>query len=216
MKRIFPYYDLTATIRYGDKPWPEYPHVELANMDLSDDSIHAFTKRYGPLFADYEFTSPLPRTDFQLSQRGNTESGKKWMDMRMVSNAQKTLREAWRNSPEYLKAIAGHDPEQDAFLYAPMQPVIAMTDTGIELIAPDIWTFIRLAFLRDHAAGDTQICANPNCKFPHGTPYFLQSKRGQLFCRHRCAVFANVRRFRELQKTKPKTKPRSTPKRHKK
>jgi hypothetical protein len=215
MTRVFPYYDLTATIRYVGGPWPEYPHVELANMELSDDSIHAFTRRYGPLFAKFEPAWPLPRTDTQIRERGNTKSGRKWMDMRMVTNAQHTLRQAWRNSPEYLKAIAGHDPEQDAFLYAPMQPLISVTDTGIELIAPDVWTFVRLAFLRDHALSKTQICANPNCKLPHGTPYFLQNKGGQMFCRHRCAVLVNVRRFRALQETKLKTKSRSTSKRHK-
>jgi hypothetical protein len=213
MKKVFPYYKLEASIRYGDKPWPEYPHVYLANMDLSDDSIHAFTRRYGPLFAEYEPTYPLPKTHEQ-AKKAVIRTGQKLMSLDQVFRVQLLLRESWRNSPDYLKAIAGHDPDQDAFIYRPMQPVISVTDTGIELLAPDAWTFARLAFLTDHAAGKTQICGNPDCKPPHGNRYFVQSKQGQMYCSHKCAVLVNVRRFR-LEEKKPKIKTRSTPKRHK-
>ena len=134
------------------------------------------------------------------------------MDLLMVRGVQKALRGAWTADPEYLRAIAGHDPEQNELIYGAMNPVISVTDTGIELIAPDVWTFARLAFLYDHAAGRNAICANPDCtKNPQGTKYFVRTKQGQKFCCHRCAVLVNVRRFRE-ENSETKVKVRSAKK----
>ena len=175
MKKVFPYYELSASVRYGDKPWPEYPHVHLANLKISDDGIDAFTRVYGRLFENYEPTWPLPKTTMQANNAVIGKAGQRpMMAIDMVAGVQRALRKAWANSSDWLKAIAGHDPDQDAFIYAPMQPKLSVTDTGIELIAPDVWTFSRLAFLWDHAAGKTKICANPDCI----TPYFVQSKQG--------------------------------------
>lgn len=213
MKKVFPYYELTASIRFGDKAWPEYPHVYLANMEMSEDSIHAFLRLYGRLFEEREPVSPLPKTDAAVWSPVIRKGQKEPMSIQAVAAAQRVLRGAWRNEPDWFAAIAGHDPEQDAFIYKPMQPELSVTDTGIELITPDVWTFARLGFLRDHALGKTKICANPDCTSPHGTMYFLQAKQGQMFCCHRCAVRVNVRRFRKESETKPQTKTRST-KRH--
>ena len=151
MKRVFPYYELTASIRFGDKAWPEYPHVYLANMEMSEDSIHAFLRLYGRLFEEREPVSPLPKTDAAVWSPVIRKGQKEPMSIQAVAAAQRVLRGAWRNEPDWFAAIAGHDPEQDAFIYKPMQPELSVTDTGIELITPDVWTFARLGFLRDHA-----------------------------------------------------------------
>jgi hypothetical protein len=206
MKKLFPYYFLNATIRCGDKPWPEYPHVYLANMQLTQDAIVAFTRIFGRLFEQYEPLQPPPKTHIQQVQdaaAGRHE--REVMDLRMVRGAQAALRGAWIGNPEYLKAIAGHDPEQNELIYGAMKPVISVTDTGIELIASDVWTFARLAFLYDYASGKNAICANPDCtKNPQGTSYFVRTKHGQKFCCHRCAVLVNVRSFRKNPKNKVK------------
>lgn len=58
---------------------------------------------------------------------------------------------------------------------------------------------INLANLFDAIFEDlhctAKICANPDC--PH--PYFLQKRKGQIYCSHPCAVLINVRRFRERE-----------------
>lgn len=189
MKRIFPYYDLETTLRYGSKPWTELPHVYLANMDIPAD-IRAFTKIYGQLCRDGEF---MPD--------GNAAF------MRAV---QEVLRKAWANDPTALRKIAKGEPERPGGYQIDAEEMkwtvvnhserfhLKVTETGLEIEADDLWAFTQLAFLRDYNLEKTKICANQQCE----TPYFLQSKRGQIFCSHRCAVAMNVRRFREAKQKK--------------
>jgi predicted RNA-binding Zn ribbon-like protein len=58
-----------------------------------------------------------------------------------------------------------------------------------------MWTVVRVAFLMDYKIGRIKVCGNPDCV----TPYFVESRKGQEFCSHKCAVLINVRRFRERQ-----------------
>ena len=81
-----------------------------------------------------------------------------------------------------------------------IRPVI--TQAGIDLYAQDMWTFIRVAFVRDLFLKRPRICANQAYGCP--SPYFLESRKGQTFCCHRCAVQMNVRRFRERENKKRK------------
>jgi PAS domain-containing protein len=55
-----------------------------------------------------------------------------------------------------------------------------------------VGSVFRSLFLRDCGAKKTRVCVNPDCP----APYFLQTRKGQKFCTHRCAVLVNVRRFR--------------------
>ena len=175
---------MEATLRFGNKPWPELPHVYLANMDATAD-VRAFTKIYGQLCWGGE-----------LAPDGNVD---------FVRNAQKMLRKAWANDSTALRKIAEGEPQRphgykiDLGLNMPAYTNdtherfhLSITENGLEIEAEDVWSFAQLAFLRDHRLGKTHICANPECK----TPYFLQSKKGQIYCSHRCAVAMNVRRFR--------------------
>jgi hypothetical protein len=76
---------------------------------------------------------------------------------------------------------------------------------GIGIAIVDLWNLVRFLFLRDHATCITKLCANPDCC----SPYFVQQRRGQKYCTHKCAVLINVRRFREQEaKAKAKSRPK--------
>jgi len=95
---------------------------------------------------------------------------------------QSLLRRAWKGERRAIDDIA--------------RKVVArinVNPTGVEIAVDDPWNFASLLFLLDHAVGITKVCTNPDCS----SPYFLQQRRGQKFCTHKCAVLINVRRFRE-------------------
>jgi hypothetical protein len=153
-------------------------------MEIPVD-VSAFTKIYGQLFRGGELA--LDR------------------DAALIEECQDVLRKAWAKDPDALGRLVEGEPERPTgrkisfgssnlpAYHSSEQFHLLITPAGLEIEADDIWSFTRLAFLRDYNLEKTQICANPQCK----TPYFLQSKRGQIYCSHRCAVAANVRRFRE-------------------
>jgi hypothetical protein len=152
----------------------EPAHEALANMTLDLDSLCAFTKRWGLLDAD---------TD---------DKGRLCTRVTQVKPFRGVLQRAWRGEPGALTKMA--------------KDVTARVDvraTGIDIAVVDLWNLIRLLFLRDHEAGRTKVCSNPDCH----SPYFLQQRRGQRYCTHKCAVLMNVRRFRKRQaKAKSQTK----------
>src|SRR5260370_16402065 len=51
-------------------------------------------------------------------------------------------------------------------------------DGRIEIIPDDLWTSVCVLFLRDHLAGRTGVCANPDC----ASPFFLKKRSTQKFC----------------------------------
>jgi hypothetical protein len=214
MKRIFPYYDLEATLRCGDKPWPEWPHVYLANIKGPED-FRSFTKKFGgELFRWRVSKWPMPK------RADTSPAASDWVRSPAIDEPTQTtyllaedelkqagelLRSAWQGDVIALEVIAGksRDDRLLPVVRAGIKADLVITEGGgIEIVAQDLWSFARLAFLRDYALGNTQICNNPDC---NRTPYFLQSKKGQKFCEHRCAVLANVRRFRNGE-SKPKHK----------
>jgi hypothetical protein len=196
MKRVFPYYDVLATIRYGDKPWPEFPHVYFANINPTED-MGVFRKRYGLLL-----NSPFQPSDVAIVK------------------AQEMLRKAWKRDERALKVVlegfsgSWEPPSKPpsrlpeigegvtflpgpgcARLEDPPKFETKINAQGMTLHASDIWSFLRLAFMRDYVDGKTKICANLNCQ----TPFFLQGKKGQMFCSHSCASVAGVLRWRAKQ-----------------
>lgn len=193
MKQVFPYYDMPATLRYGDKLWPEPPHVYFANMNPTVD-IGAFQRIYGPLLH-----SPVSPSAFEIVK------------------AQEILQKAWRGDEPSLHAVIEgspvlSDPTKPAelprigahvnFIWThvfrledPPNHKIDISIQGMTIHASDVWSFMRLAFMRDYSTGQTKVCANPDCK----TPFFLQSKKGQQFCSHSCASITGVRRWRAKQ-----------------
>ncbi len=157
--------------------WKEPPHVFLANLPLDKETglldlkaLAKFTRTYGVLFA-HQFRR------------------QRMIDPVKIQGLQELLQRAWRGQLEGLDKIEMENiaPEIE----------FSATRDGIELRVSDLWTLIRILFLRDYAAGRAQVCAITDCP---RTPYFLRSRKGQMFCSHPCAVLANVRRFREEQR----------------
>jgi hypothetical protein len=201
MKRVFGYYELPgAAIRYGgEKLWPQFPHVYFANMNPTE-GMGAFKRIYGPLLA-----SPVqPSGD-------------------AIVAAQEMLRKAWRGDEHSLhEVIEGSDsvwesPSEIQRISSAGEPIniifsgysrledpprfeTKINAQGMTIHAKDVWSFMRLAFMCDYTTEKTKVCANPDCE----TPFFLQSRKGQLFCSHYCASGTNVRRWRSKQEqTKP-------------
>jgi hypothetical protein len=77
-----------------------------------------------------------------------------------------------------------------------IQARVSVSTTGTAIITDDLWNFIRLSFLRDHLAGRTKICENPNCS----APYFIQTRRRKVYCSHDCAVAQASRNYRQRVK----------------
>lgn len=94
------------------------------------------------------------------------------------------LRQAWRGDEKVLSQI-GVD----------LSARLRVGPTGLEIVVDNLWTLIRLMFLRDWVAGRAKVCTSPDCP----APYFLAVRKGQKFCSQRCAVLINVRRFRERE-----------------
>jgi len=74
----------------------------------------------------------------------------------------------------------------------PIQAGVSVKTTGVEIAANSLWDFARLNFLRDHLMARTRVCANPNCV----TPYFVYTRRRQIYCSHDCAVASASRNYR--------------------
>src|SRR5262249_52907581 len=106
-----------------------------------------------------------------------------WIDVPHFLALQRELQDAWRGDREALE-------EMTTGLAAELE--LEADPKGLELRVRDLWTLIRLLFLRDHTRGKAKVCANPDCS----TPCFIQVRRGQKYCSHSCAVLINVRRFR--------------------
>lgn len=123
------------------------------------------------------------------------KNGRLLSRLRHIGPLQNLLQRAWKGDPEALAKVA--------------QDVKARVDvgtTGVDIAVVDLWNLVRLMFLRDYRASRTKVCGNPDCH----SPYFLQERRGQKYCSHKCAVLMNVRRFREREaKAKTQTE-RST------
>ena len=117
-------------------------------------------------------------------------------DVRLEKDMQELLRQAWRGEPlaiETLQYGIRHSAQQEA--YGPLEVKVAVGAPRVELYTRDLWGFIRVAFLADCSSRKTRVCANPDCP----TPYYLEARRGQKFCSHKCAVLINVRRFRDRE-----------------
>jgi hypothetical protein len=234
-KIVFPYYsDLGATLRCGDKPWPEWPHVYLANIEGPAD-FRSFTKKFGrELFENRVFKWPMPKRaatagDVPAEPSDDVPAGPAggWVPTKRTPTetryflaenelfqARDLLRNAWDGEAFALEVIAGKSRDINLLpaVNAPFKTSLVIAESGgIEIFVEDLWTYARIAFLRDYALGKTQRCNNPEC---NRSPYFLQNKKGQQFCEHACAVLASVQRFRKNKENKPKHKVRQRKKKN--
>jgi hypothetical protein len=164
--------------------WREPPHLFLANMPLEMADLgptYKLTERYGFLAG---------RVDV---------AGRSFVaDVAKIAGLQDLIRKAWAGDKASIEEL-----ERDL---AP-EVRLSVRAKEIEIGVSDLWTLIRLLFLRDCGAKKTRVCASPDCP----APYFLQTRKGQKFCTHSCAVLVNVRRFRAgLAASRVKRKSRKT------
>ena len=118
---------------------------------------------------------------------------------RLIERMQSLLRGAWRGDAECQMLVAegypGSPVNDPVFGGINIGWSSGTSNTPNVLRPQDLWSFIRIAFLQDYAAGKTKVCQNPDCP----TPYFLQKRKGQNHCCRKCVVLVNVRRFRKRQ-----------------
>jgi hypothetical protein len=200
------YYATKAAIRYYgpevERKWPDPPHVAFANLSLDDATLRMFTQRYGPLYTPPKRS---PAEEVLVSESKDpfaTASALSRLfvpDLGRAQKMQELLRRAWRGERFAIVELE-HDLMQKGLRpwFGVTEKVLGLKDAptdALTLWADDIWTLVRIAFLMDYKEGRAKICANPDCP----TPCFVESRKGQEFCTHKCAVLINVRRFRERQ-----------------
>ena len=200
------YYATKAVIRYYgpgfERKWPDAPHVAFANLSLDDTTLKMFTQRYGPLYTPLKWSRAEEILMSESKDPFGTASALARIftpDLGRAKEMQELLRRAWRGERSAIVELE-HDLMQKGLhpWFGVTEKVLGLKDAptdALTLFADDIWTLVRIAFLLDYKGGRAKTCANPDCP----TPWFVESRKGQEFCTHKCAVLINVRRFRERQ-----------------
>lgn len=169
MKHLFSYYEIPATLVMPSeqaKPWPEWPHVYIGNMQLDERSLRAFNNH---------FATGKPFT------------------ARDAKRMQEALQGLWRQA-EQQESVAWKPGERRPGLSPGVASlgVACRADGAIEIIAGDLFTFAYISLMSDIARGRAKICPNPDCP----NPYFLKIHGRKQYCGHACASHMSVRRFR--------------------
>ena|SRR5215469_12636544 len=159
--------------------WKEPPHVVFANLRLDTGDLGPALK----FTRDYGYIS------------GRVHGDRYRVDLSELKVRQQLVHDAWGPGGEIDLAVDLMIPNRRLSLH------IGAKES--EIAVDSLWTLIEILVLRDLAAENTNLCANPDCP----APYFLTTRKGQKFCTHKCAVLINVRRFRQR---KAREKPRSS------
>jgi hypothetical protein len=184
--------------------WPDPPHVYFANLQLDWKSLLKFDKTFGPLLREHlhlkremaATTEKAPNlTDFERDQFATTEHKFEIAiydpdDVQHACGMQQLLRDAWKGDGHAVAILQyGGDLTTQQGPYGPPRLSAVPSAHGIDIYAEDLWNYIRVAFLSDHAAGRTRVCANPDCGA--GAPYFLAKRKDQRICGNdKCAAWA--------------------------
>jgi hypothetical protein len=125
-----------------------------------------------------------------------------YVDSTVVSDAQNLLRRAWAGDGAAVKQI-----QKEAVIPGPYQEVGLEIQTSVEpgvleLETGELWNFVCLLFLLDYSQGKTKLCRNKDCS----APCFIQTRKDQQYCSHKCAVLINVRRFQARQEARKELK----------
>jgi ribosomal protein S27AE len=176
---------------------PDPPHVYLANLSIDQKSLFGFDRTFGPLMEDHLRQTPEATAFFEKGVLNAAERDQ-WVaikqnrqvyevrlcdvtEVQLVCEMQQLLRNAWRGQSLAVAVLQyGNEPQNPAqrgpYAQARLRPVPSAR--GIDIYAEDLWSFIRVAFLLDHASGKTRVCANAQC----GAPYFLANRKDQRVC----------------------------------
>lgn len=165
--------------------WKTPPHRAFVNLPVSTTpelgmeivdpkALLGFSRRYGFLehrtvrdrwVLKVESSASLERISAETARYGPVEF-RELLGMK----SQAVLKYAWKTGDrQAIDEIASA---------AKLQSGIDIATGAVVSHVPDAWTLICLLFGRDHAAGRTAICANPDCP----APYFLKSRKTQKFC----------------------------------
>lgn len=174
---------ISGTLGNEIKAWKTPPHVALANLSLSPQAIASFVRRYGVL-------GDIVGTVGEAGTKESSQSVGFTLSPSFVSEAQRLLRLAWRGDRSALLQV------EDVVKQINLQ--VAPSLVRREQIAfetSDLWRYLCFAFSIDYIDGKTKTCTNLDCEHP----YFVQKRKDQQFCSHRCAVVINVKRYRNRQ-----------------
>ena len=127
-----------------------------------------------------------------IAANADAETGEIFTQIKQIAPMQRLLQRAWTGDAGAIKAIAKD-----------VKVRLDVSAQGIDIAVVELWNLVRLLFLRDYWDGRTKVCANPDCS----SRYFLEQRKGQQYCSHKCAVLMNVRRFRQRQTTAQRSKP---------
>jgi len=165
------------------KAWKTPPHVALANLSLNPQAIASFIRKYGTL-------GDIVGTEGQADTEGSSQSVSFILNPSFVGDMQSILRLAWRADRSALLQI------EDVVKQINLQVVPSLVRREeIVVKTSDLWKYLCFAFSIDYIEEKTKTCTNPDCEHP----YFVQKRKDQQFCSHRCAVVINVQRYRERQ-----------------
>ena len=186
-------YEISGTISEQAQisaKWKVPPHRQFANLPQAPASTSGvqrevidpkamlkFVNQYGFLRAKslgghrymQEVKRALPAT------QENMEAAREVPEIManlVEDNPQGVLQYAWTANDDFVieqlsrEAVGGLTVEVSA-------------ETGeVVITARDMWSLVCLLFLRDHAAGKTAICNNPDCP----APYFIRGRKTQKIC----------------------------------
>jgi len=199
MKQTFPYFNAQAVVPFGIKPWPQPPHEFLANIKLDAESLARFVRIYGTPFENFYLASPMPKT-FREALDVRSPDGKTALTLDIMQAIQREVHDAWSYRGTNAELTVG--VEGTGLISGPVQTELIVTQNGIEIVAKNIWSYMRLCLAYDSAKGLLHKCRNPACE----TPYFREMRKGQVYCSHTCAVAVAVQKFQLKKKAKQKAK----------
>ncbi|WP_263373918.1 hypothetical protein [Granulicella aggregans] len=168
--------------------WKVPPHRAFANLPMSHPDTSAnenlpdqaamigFIKKYGFLAnvsnkgAIRESVEPRIRPTSALV--ADKRFGRDFLAGLAVDHSPGLLQFAWETSDE--DAVVVIQSEASRGLTLALSP----HNSAVSIVAPNLWTFICLLFIRDHGAGKTGVCLNPECP----APYFIRRRRTQRIC----------------------------------
>lgn len=187
--------------------WKQPPHVALANLDLGRPAAIAdFVKAYGISWMGFNPEEIIVSGSGQICNLPPSYSAEDALLTRIELAGKKTQPAQFHVQGQDLAAF--QNPlrlawrgDRSAFLKLEKKaigPFGIRKGKQIFIWTADLWKFTALLFLIDHADKRTRICARTECD----APYFVQRRKDQLFCSHRCASFTSVDVFRERQRAR--------------
>jgi len=167
--------------------WKAPPHRSFVNLPVSatpelgteivePSALLGFSKRYGFLYRhtvenrwvlNVESSASIGDTS-SVSGKLSQEEMRELIGMK----SQAVLKYAWKSGDK--RAVE----EIAKYTARSLQAQVDVTTGAAVIKVANAWTLICMLLLRDHAAGKTAVCANPECP----APYFLKSRKTQKIC----------------------------------